>query len=387
MEKKERAKRIVYVTGTRADYGLMRPTLKLIENGKMLDLKIIATGMHLMPEFGSTIEQIKKDGFDIEVVDSVFRKDSKDSMAEFAADFMKGVVKKLEDIRPDVIILLGDRAEMLVSAVAALYLNIPTVHIHGGEVSRTVDEVSRHAITKLSSFHIAATKKSAERIKKMGEENWRIHLFGAPGLDDIKDIVHDRKEAAKMFGLDLRKQIAVVVQHPENPDVQRCEREMKETMKAVDELGKSGYQIVMSYPNADAGGRAIISVIEQYRNREFIKIYRSIPRDDFLNLLSIANVMIGNSSSGIIEAPFFRLPAVNVGNRQEGREKTVNVIDASYSKDEILKAVRKADSADFRKRLKSCKSPYGDGNASKRIVNFLLKTEFGQDKVLKSISY
>src|SRR3989344_2474929 len=367
-------KTIAYVTGTRADYGLMRNTLRLISKNPKLKLRIIATGMHLMPEFGSTINEIKKDGFKIDVVDAVFRNDDRRSMAEFVGKVVSGMVRKLSDIRPDAVLLLGDRGEMLAAAVACLYMNVPVVHVHGGEVTRTVDEVARHSITKLSSYHIAATKESAERIRKMGEEPSRIMVFGAPGLDDIR-LLHDKKKTADMFCLDLKKPIIVVVQHPERAE--SAAKDMEETMAAVDSLR---FQTVIIYPNADAGGRAMIKVIKKSKS-DMISTYKNLPRKDFLSLLNIADVLVGNSSSGMIESALLRLPVVNIGERQKGRQRAGNVIDAKPARKDIIRAVRKA----MRAKL-TYKSPYGDGKAGERIVKFLLSADFSR-KALKSMTY
>ncbi|MFC1753804.1 UDP-N-acetylglucosamine 2-epimerase, partial [Thermoproteota archaeon] len=339
--------------------------------------------MHIMPLFGNTIKEIKADGFKFDTVEAVYKKDKAESMAEFAADSMKGFVKKLEKTKPDTVILLGDRAEMLSAAAACLYLCIPTIHIHGGEVTKTFDEIARHAITKLCTYHIAATEESAERIKRLGEEPSRVKVFGAPGLDSITKDCSDIASTVHYLGIKKKKPILMILQHPETPRIDKCKKQIKATLEAVKELG---YQTVLIYPNADSGGRAMIKVIEEYKDSNITR-FRSIPRTLYLGLMNLADVMIGNSSSGIIEAPCFKLPVVNIGERQKGRQRACNIIDVPAEKDRIIKGIEKSMSSGFKKSLKNCKSPYGDGKAGQRIVDFLLKTDFNPNDILKSITY
>jgi len=379
-------RKILYISGTRADYGLMKGVLFRIKNHPKLNLVIVATGMHLMPEFGETISEIKKDGFKIHKINTVYEEDNKESMVKFIGRFLQLLIKKIKRIRPNIILLLGDRAEMLAGAIVGTYLNIPVVHIHGGEVTSTIDEFNRHAITKLSHIHFPATKNSAKRLIKMGEESWRVFVVGAPGLDIILNKrLFLKEKIAEKYNLDLKRPILLVIQHPVSEEVDKAGFQMKETMEAIKELG---YQTVVIYPNADAGGRKMIKVIEKYRKYPFIKIYKSIPREDYLSLMRWATVMVGNSSSGIIEAPSFHLPAVNIGKRQKGRERASNVIDVDYKKNEIKKAIKKAIfDKRFRGKVKKCKNPYGDGRAGIRIVNILSKIKIDNKLLQKKITY
>mgnify|MGYP001049651759 CR=1 FL=1 len=379
-------RKILYISGSRADYGLMRETLFKIKKHPNLDLEIVATGMHLMPEFGKTINEIKKDGFKIHKINAVYEEDNKESMAKFLGKFITLLVQKIKKINPNIILLLGDRAEMLGGAIVGAYLTIPTFHIHGGEVTSTVDEPVRHAITKLSHVHLVATKNSAKRIIKMGEEPWRVFVVGAPGLDSIlnKKLVSP-KEIAKKYKLNLSKPILLVIQHPVTTEVENAGWQMKETMEAIKELA---YQAIIIYPNADAGGRKMIRVIKKYEKYPFIKSFKSIPHQEYLSLMKIASVMVGNSSSGIIEAPSFHLPAVNIGKREEGRERAENVIDVDYNKEEIKRAIKKAIyDKKFKERVKKCKNPYGDGKAGIRIVKILNKIKLDKKLLQKKMIY
>lgn len=379
-------RKILYISGTRADYGLMRETLAQIKKNQKLKIEIVVTGMHLMPEFGRTINEIKKDRFKIHETKAIYEEDNKESMAYFLGKFLQLLIRKIKRIKPDIILLLGDRAEMLAGAIAGAYLGIPVAHIHGGEVTFTIDEMNRQAITKLSHIHFPATKKAAERIIKMGEDNFRVFVVGAPGLDSIlKEKLMSPKEVAKRYHLNLSKPIILVLQHSVTTEIEKTPKQIKETMEAIKELR---FQSIVIYPNADAGGRKMINIIEKYRKYPFIKIYKNIPHKDYLSLMKISSVMIGNSSSGIIEAPSFHLPVVNIGSRQEGRERTNNIIDVRHKKEEIKKAIKFAIyNKKFRKKVKTCKNPYGDGKTGKRIAEILGKIRINKKLLQKQITY
>lgn len=379
-------RKILYISGSRADYGLMREVLFELKRRKNLKVEIVATGMHLMPEFGRTINEIRKDGFKVWPVRAVYEKDKPEAAVKFVGELILRLLKEVKSIKPDMILLLGDRGEMLSGAIVGVYLGIPVAHIHGGDVTSTVDELSRHAITKLSHIHFPATKKSAERIKKMGEDKWRIFVVGAPGLDGIlNEKLFSKKDIIEKYNLDSQKPILLVVQHPVSEDQKEAGQEMKETMEAIKELK---LQTILIYPNADAGGREMIKIIKKYRKCPFIKIYRSISYKDYLSLMNIVNVMVGNSSSGIIEAPSFHLPFVNIGQRQKGREEALNVINADYDKKQIKKAIKKAIyDRKFREKMKKGKSPYGDGKAGRRIAKILSELKIDKKLLEKQITY
>lgn len=363
-------RKIAVITGTRAEYGIFKSVLKAIHEHPDLELSLIVIGMHFLEEFGYTIEEIEKDGFTIDArIRGLYTKDERVDMAKSVGEGIIQLAETFKQRAPDILLVLGDRGEMLAGAVAAVYMGIPVAHIHGGEISGSIDGVVRHAITKLVDIHFPATEKSAQRIIEMGEDPKNVFVVGAPGLDPI---VHgelvEPAELARKYGLDLSRPLIVVVQHPVTTEVDKAADQMRETLEAVAELNQPA---IVIYPNADAGGRKMIEIIKEYRY-PFIKTFKSIPHTDYLSLLKMAQVLVGNSSSGIIEAPSFGLPAVNVGTRQKGRERAENVIDVEYNAQEIKKGIEKAlyDKV-FREKVKQCKSPYGDGNASKRIVHIL----------------
>lgn len=365
-------RKILYISGTRADFGLMKNTLREINSDPNMELYIIATGMHLMDEFGNSIDEIKDEQFNLHIINQTFKEDSREAMAIFVGNLIVELTDIISKIQPDIILLLGDRGEMLAGAIVGSYLQIPIAHVHGGDISSTVDDAVRHAITKLSNIHFSASEKSAKRILQMGEQNKYVFNVGAPGLDSIindsKNIDIDKIKEK----YNIHKDFAIVLQHPVSLEIDKSKDQIKETLEAVT---KSDLQIILIYPNADAGGRSMIEVIDEYsekiNDKTKFNTYENIPHDDFIGLLNIATLLIGNSSSGIIESSSFKLPVINIGTRQNGREKSTNVIDVDYNSGEILKAINKSQTPEFKKSLKKCKNPYGDGEAYKIISNIL----------------
>lgn len=381
-------RKICVITGTRAEYGILQPVMKAIQQSKKLFLQVLVVGMHLMPEFGMTIEEIKKDGFNVEkTVKMTAKEDTEKAMTQSIGKGIIGIADCLKEIKPDIVLVLGDRIEALSAAIAAAYMNIIVAHSHGGDSAGAgLDEYARHAITKFSHIHFPASKKSAERIIKMGEDRQRVFTVGAPGLDSIlKKKPISSKVMAKKYNLDLSKPILLVIQHPLTTEVKLASQQMKITMEAVKALRE---QTIVIYPNADAGGRKMIKVIEKYRRHPFIKTYKSLPHIEYLALMQTAKVMVGNSSSGIIETSLIHLPAVNIGTRQEGRERAENVIDVPHNKIEIIKAIKKTlFDKKFRTKVKKCKNPYGDGRASERIVKILSEIKIDKKLLQKKLTY
>lgn len=379
-------RKILYISGTRADYGLMRSVLLAIHNSDSLDLEVIVTGMHLMPEFGLTINEIIQDGFQFYTLNAIFDEDNKYSMAKFVGKIICLLSDKIRDINPDLILLLGDRGEMLAGAVVGAYLNIPTAQLHGGEITSTVDEYVRHAITKLVNIHFPATRKSADRIKAMGENPDNIYMVGAPGLDSIMNQeVYDPKEISSKYNLNLSKPIILMIQHPVSLESKYAARQISETLNAIEDLK---LQTLIIYPNADAGGREMIKKIKEYEHLPFIQLFKSLPRKDFISLMKISNVVVGNSSSGIIEAPSLKIPVVNIGTRQNNRERSQNILDVDYNKLEIEKAIKKAlYDDDFRNEVENCQNLYGDGNAAIKIVEILKNINIDNSLLNKALTY
>jgi GDP/UDP-N,N'-diacetylbacillosamine 2-epimerase (hydrolysing) len=381
-------KKIAVVTGSRAEYGILSPVLKAIQARRDLVLSLVVTGMHLSHEFGYTVQDIEKDGFKIDArVDMLPSRDTLGAMAESVGKGIMGMVQTWEQIKPDIVLLLGDRVEPLAAAIAGAYMNIPVAHIHGGDNPRAgLDEYARHAITKFAHIHFPATLKSAERVIKMGEDEWRVHMVGSPALDNILNEPTLSPEAlAERLKIDLSRPLILLIQHPVTTQVDEATNQMRETLEAIVEIASP---TVLLYPNSDAGGRRMIEVIKEFEKFAFIKTFPSLPRQEYLSLMKAAGVMVGNSSSGIIEAPSFGLPAVNIGIRQEGRERGKNVIDVGHNKREIIKAINKAlTDREFLVEVKKRQSPYGDGKASQRIAEILSKVEITPELLQKKITY
>lgn len=379
-------RKVLYITGTRADYGLMKTILNKIDSHPKLDLELVVTGMHLLDEFGHTIDEIKLDGFKLHKINSTYEEDDKTSMAIFVGDFIKKLSEKIDSIDPDLILLLGDRGEMLGGAVVGSYMSIPNVHLHGGEVTSTVDEMARHAITKLSNIHLPANDKSAERIRKMGEDPKYIHVVGAPGLDSVLngDLL-SKKTLEKKYDIDLSEPLIIVVQHPVTIEFKKAREQMRTTLEVIKELG---YRTILVYPNADAGGRKMIEEIKKYEYLSFLSTYKNIPRDDYISLLKYSDVLIGNSSSGLIEAPSLGLPVVNIGTRQRGRERDVNVIDVDYDHVEIKEAIKKClFDEKFKHDIKEINNPYGDGKTADRVTDILSNITIDEDLLQKKLKF
>lgn len=352
--------------------------------GSGLEVVIVATGMHLAPAFGDTVREIEADGLRIDAkVEMTASRDDHAGMVDAIGRGVEGLGRVLADLEPDVVLVLGDRVEAFAAAIAGAASNRVVAHVHGGDVSRGgLDESMRHAITKLAHVHFAATERSRERIIRMGERPDRVFTVGAPGLDAIRDARRlSEAELESMIGARLRKPLVVLLQHPVTTRADSAPGEIRETLGALE---SAGHMTVCIYPNSDAGGRRMIEVIESYRDRDWLRIVPNLDHTAYLSLLAGADVLVGNSSSGLIEAPFFRVPAVNVGDRQAGRERGDNVLDVAPDRRQIETAVRFAlEDAGFRRRVQRGASPYGDGRASERIVETLEGIRIGPDLLQK----
>ena len=378
-------RKIAYISGTRADYGLMRSVLKRIQANRRLALTIVATGMHLSRDFGSTVKQIRRDGFQIsKTIPSLSPEDTGAGMLRSFSKFLARLTEALEDNRPDMILLLGDRWEMLAGAMAGAYMNIPVAHIHGGEITGSVDEPNRHAITRFAHIHLVATPEHARVLRKIGEQQDRIHVVGAPGLDDI--VSHNFAPpggVAAEYGFDQNEPHVLLVQHPVVTESNLAGAQIKKTLDAIVHLRVPTTAI---YPNADAGGRQMIQAMKEYASKHtFIQLYKNIPRDEYLALMGASSVIVGNSSSGIVEAASFGLPAVNIGIRQLGRIHPRNVLNVDYDTREIAKVLKSALSTGFRSKLRGLENPYGDGHTGRRVARILANVRITRDLLQKKL--
>lgn len=379
---------VAVVTGTRAEYGLLRPVMVRIADCPGLRLQLVVSGMHLAEEFGMTVREIAADGFPIDARVPVLPPgDAAADMAEAVGQGIIGFNREFARLAPDVVLVLGDRIEAFAATVAGALSGRVVGHIHGGDRSRGgFDESMRHAVTKLAHLHFAATKTSKERILKLGERPRYVWLTGAPGIDAILACKRlGRAELSETLGVDFGRPVILCVQHPVSTDEGAAAGQMRTTLEALERVGE---QTILLYPNSDAGGRRMMGVIREYEGRPWLRTFPSLAHNVYLSLLTECSVMVGNSSSGIIEAPFFKVPVVNVGTRQEGRERSENVLDAAHDAVAIEKAVRRAISdEEFRRRLAQCTSPYGDGRAGERIAQVLQSVVIDATLLGKQITY
>jgi UDP-hydrolysing UDP-N-acetyl-D-glucosamine 2-epimerase len=363
-------RKIVYITGTRAEYGVMLQILHQIHTHPNLELSLIVTGMHLSKEHGYTLKGLQKDKFNIgAVVDAKIKKMDTTEMAKSLGYCVIGMAESFQKIKPDIVLLEGDRGESLAAAIAAAHMNIPIVHISGGDISGSIDNSIRKAITCFAHIHLANTQKSAQRLIKMGEQPWRVHMVGALGLDRRFEKIISPKDLSTRFGFDLNKPLLLMVQHPVTGEATDAGSQMKKTLDAIVKLKQ---QTILIYPNSDAGGKEMIAVLRKYQHYDFIKVFESLPRRMFLSLMAVADVLIGNSSAGLVETPLFNLPTINIGTRQQGRERGTNVIDVGYDTNKIYTVAKKIISHKKHNKSRKTKTPYKNRNTAKKVVDILI---------------
>lgn len=368
-------RKILAFTGTRADYGIQHPVYQALQAQKTIDLKLVVCGMHMSEDFGYTAEIVRKDGFKIAAyIDTLPKSDSLGAMAEYVGESIKAFVPVIQKEKPDLVLVLGDRGEMLAAAVAATYLSVPVAHLHGGEESGTADDAVRHVITQLSSVHLTSAKVHSNRVRLMRGKKTQIHTVGAPALDVIKTFTPVSKSALlKKEGFDLKKKTVVLVQHPDPLSSVSATEQIGRTLTAISSLDVN---LLVIGANSDAGGRLFNKTLESFvKNREHGTMKMTVPHREFLSWLNAADLLLGNSSSGIIEAASFGLPVVNIGNRQRGRLRSGNVIDVPMDTQAITKAVQKI----LKQKPKPVRNLYGDGKASKRIVKILSSVPLSAD--------
>ncbi len=374
-------------TSTRADYGLQRWIIKEMQNINEFNTYIIIGGTHLSEEYGNTIEEILKDNIK-NIIKVPFLNTSLDS-SSLTSSIGNGLIKISQifsTYKPDFVVLLGDRYELFIMAIAALLHQIPIIHLHGGEnTTGVIDEQVRHAITKMAHIHMPSTELYAENISKMGEEDWRIYIVSAPGLENIKKLeLYKKEEILKLTGLDVNKNTIICTYHPVTLEGEDSVKwQIKNLLEA---LSKYDFQIVFTRPNAEVGSDEIVNMIKKFvDNNPKAYFFDSLGSKLYLSILKYAKAVAGNSSSGIIEVPSFLIPTVNIGNRQEGRLQPESVIQTGYSVNEICKGIEKAlYGTEFLKKIKNMKNPYGDGNTSKYVIKAMKEIlKIPKEKLLK----
>lgn len=375
---------IAVVTTSRADYGIYRPLWRAITSAPDLHLQIIAAGMHLSPEFGLTVRDIEADGFTVdERVELLLSSDTPEGIAKSVGVGVLGYAQIFARTRPDILVLLGDRFEMHAAAVAALPFTLPIAHLHGGEVTQgAFDDALRHSLTKLSHLHFVSTAAYARRVAQLGEEPWRITVSGALSLDNLTTLdLLNYHELEQRVGMALEPPPLLVTFHPVTLEPGQTEWQIDELLAALE---TSGYPVVFTMPNADTGGRAIAQKITHFvQTHQAACLVDNLGTRAYFSMMQHAAAMVGNSSSGILEAASFKLPVVNIGTRQQGRIRAANVIDSGYKREEVAVAIQRATSTDFRASLHSLVNPYGDGHAAGRIVQKLQEVDLDTALVVK----
>ncbi|WP_085992727.1 UDP-N-acetylglucosamine 2-epimerase [Oceanobacillus senegalensis] len=364
-------KRICIITGTRAEYGLLKPLIRKVKHDEQLELKLIVTGMHLSPEFGLTHKEIEADGFKIdEKLEILMSSDTPIGISKSMGLAMISFAECFARIEPDMIIVLGDRYEVFSAVSAASVMRIPIAHLYGGETTEgAIDEAFRHSITKMSYLHFTSTEAYSKRVIQLGEDPLRVFNVGAIGVENIKTLkLLSKQEVEEAIGLKLNGNIALVTFHPVTLESNTTERQFRNLIRALDNL--EDMKIIFTKSNSDTDGRIINQMIDKYvnDNKEKAVKFTSMGQLLYLSTMKYADVVIGNSSSGIVEAPFFEVPTVNIGDRQKGRIQADSILDCSPNKEDIMNSVRKALRIKFSGKIKNINNPYGDGNVSDKII-------------------
>lgn len=384
-EKKQKKRKIAIIAGSRGEYGYFQPVVREIEKRENLDYGFVVANMHMLDRFGSSVEEIQKDNLKIEAsVFNTFDGYNHLTMVKSLSVFMLQLPEILHNMGADMVLLGGDRGEQLIGAIVGAHMYMPVAHIQAGELSGNIDGVSRHAITKFSHIHFTSNQDAADRVLKMGEESHRIHNVGAPQLDDlVEGLITPKEEIFSKFKLQNNKPIIILLQHSVTEQFDQAEKQMEETMEALKDLNA---QILIILNNSDAGSNFLRRVVNKYRTPS-MQVFSNLTRRDYAGLLNVADVLAGNSSSGILEAPSFKLPAVNIGDRQFGRLQGINVINAPHDAEKIIEAMKLALSEDFKEKMKNCVNPYGDGKSSQRIVDILENIAIDDKLLIKRLTY
>jgi len=365
-------RKICVVTGTRAEYGLLYWLMKEIEASNELELQLIVTGMHLAPEFGLTFQHIEKDGFrNNKKVEMLLSSDSEVGVTKSMGLGMIGFADAFNELRPDMLVLLGDRFELLSAASAALIFRIPIVHIHGGETTEgAFDEAIRHSITKMSHLHFTATEQYRKRVIQLGEYPERVFNVGGTGIDNITRLdLLSKEELEKGINFQLDKKNLLVTYHPVTLEMSTAQQQFAELLLALDDL--SDTCLVFTKANSDTNGRIINEMIDNYvdSNTDKSIAFTSMGQLRYLSTMQYVDGVIGNSSSGLLEAPTFKIGTINIGDRQKGRIQAASVINCHPTKESISKGIDRLFSKDFREQLKTVENPYGHGGAARKCVD------------------
>lgn len=378
--------KLLFLTGSRGEWGYIRPILRLIELRDDLTYTLVATNMHLLPSYGNSYKEIERDGFKLDhKVHMCLEGNSHYTQVKSLGILMTSLPDIVESEKPDWIVLAGDRGEQLVGAMVGAYTYTPVAHIQAGELSGNIDGMTRHAIGKYVHIHFAANDDAYQRLIKLGEQEFRVFNVGAPQVDEIVNAEYTNlNDLQSNLGVNLSNGYILMVLHPVTEEAIYAAKHAEILVNALNKLTLTKVVIL---PNNDVSSEDIKHVIQNYRCGSY-HTYANLKRQDYLGLLKHCACIVGNSSSGLLEAPTFHIPAVNIGRRQDKRCRGINVIDADFTEDSILEAINKATSRDFNSVLSNyCINPYGDGHSSERILDVLSKTKVSDRLLMKQLTY
>lgn len=394
-----RSRTIAIFTGNRAEYGLQYPILRAVDKHPGLDYRLIVSGAHLDANFGRTLEEIRSDGFRIDAeVKIEMDAGSLFSTAQAIGSGIIEISKVLAEIKPDMMVVYADRFEGLAAVIASSQMNIPTAHIEGGDLTEggALDDSVRHAMTKLSHLHFTTNQQATNRILGMGEEAWRVHTVGFPAIDLISEGRYAQPdEIVERLGLDLSRPVVLFTQHSVTTEFDQAVLQLEPSLAALEELAAAGVQVILTYPNNDAGGCQIVERLKAFAMLRIpnTQVHSSLGRHLYHGVLALAKdqgcqvACVGNSSSGLKETPAFCCPAVNIGSRQEGRLRGANVIDASYDKTDIVRAIRQClFDIDFRELCRNASNPYWLGDAGPKIAQVLADVALDTNLIRKGMT-
>jgi UDP-hydrolysing UDP-N-acetyl-D-glucosamine 2-epimerase len=380
-------KKILVVTGTRSEYGLLYNVIKKIQESNNLELQLVVTGNHLVLEYGYTVETIKKDGFKIdEKIDMLVNSNKKSGVVKSMGIELIQMAQAFDRLKPDLILILGDRYEIFVAATCAMMMNVPIAHIAGGEITEgAVDDQIRHAITKMSHLHFVETETYRNNVVKMGEEKWRIYNVGSLGVENVIGNVYlSCSDLFNRMGVFVDKNTMLVTFHPVTLELDKLHSQVDNLVDALMKFKEK--KIIITYPNSDAGNKYIIRKFKELASlKNNVFLFKSLGVQKYLSAMKLCGCVVGNSSSAIVESPVLKIPVVNIGNRQRGRIMADNIIQCSYSSDDIYNAVLYAFSREFINIAKDTKSLYGNGYASNNIINILESISINDTLIKKKL--
>ena len=378
--------KLMFLTGSRGEWGYIRPLIKLCQDHNDFDYRLCVTNMHLLPSFGLSINELTKDEITVHYkLYTALDGYTHVTMAKSLGLLVNSLADVIASDKPDWLVLAGDRWEQMAGAIVGAFCYVPIAHIQAGEVSGNIDGMTRHAIGKYTHLHLASNQDACDRLHKLGEEEFRVHNVGAPQLDELRTgQIAEINEVSGRLGIDLTKEFFLVVQHPVTERADNAFEEIKETLDALNQFTQNKIIIL---PNNDAGSALIKKGIEEFRFGNYY-VFSNLSRADYLCLLKQAKCLIGNSSSGLLEAPSFKTPVVNLGERQRGRLRACNVVDQEYVSKKIVDSINYVlNSNEFKENLNSCLNPYGDGHSSERILEILRLTRVDDKLLTKNLTY